>query len=153
MSSYVGVSSERLVEIVRSTDGAVPAHTAPAHFVVSPRTSRGLATSGFAMTLLAPSKGAAVATAPGFTITIYRAIPVLGAWAALQAFTGANYGDQLVLPDISGGMALYFVITHAVADADIPAITDPYDDASRALYAYGPAFGHAKVILAIAELD
>ena len=148
MSNYVGVSAERLVQVARSTDGAPPAHTAPAHFVLSPRTSRGNPTSGFALTLLAPSKGAAVPVAPGFTIAIYRAIPVLGAWAALQAFTGANYGDQLVLPDISGGMALFFVISNAVADGAIPdAHTNP------AAYGYGPAWGHANLILAIAELD
>jgi hypothetical protein len=138
VSSYVGVATERLVQITRSA-GAAPEHTAPAHFILSPRTARGLPTSGFAFTLLAPSVGSAVATAPGFTVTIYRSIPLLGAWAALQAFTGANYGDQLVLPDISGGMALYFVISNSAADGDIPG-------------GHGP-WGHDNVILAIAELD
>jgi hypothetical protein len=146
VSNYLGVSAERLIQVARSAVAAAPAHTEPAHFILSPRTSRGLPTSGFALTLLAPARGAAVATTPGFTITIYRAIPVLGAWAALQAFPGANYGDQLVLPDISGGMALYFVISHAVADGDITT-ADP------AAYGWGPAWGHANVILAIAELD
>ena len=51
------------------------------------------------------------ATAPGFTLTLYRAIPTAGgAWAALAAFPAANFGDQLVLPDISGGMGLYVQI-------------------------------------------
>ena len=143
MSQYAGIPCERLVQIAT---GAAPTRSTPAHFVLSPRTSRGMATSGLAMTLLvlrqcqvrfqvlvlltvalvvlSPSVGFAAPTAPGFTVAIYRAIPVLGAWAALQAFDGAAYGDQLTLPDISGGMALYFAISHAAAGNVILAIAE-----------------------------
>lgn len=124
MSNYAGFPSERLVQV---ETGGPPVRSSPEHFILSPRTSRGLPTSGLALTLLSPSTGV-VAAAPGFTVTIYRAIPVLGMWAALQAFPGANYNDQLTLPDISGGMALYFSITNIVAP-------------------------DGNVILAIAELD
>ena len=41
-----------------------------------------------------------------------------------QAFDGAAYGDQLTLPDISGGMALYFAISHAAAGNVILAIAE-----------------------------
>jgi hypothetical protein len=48
----------------------------------------------------------------GFAVTIYRCVPVLGTWAELAPFTArARYGVQYVLPDISGGWGLYFLIT------------------------------------------
>ena len=129
MSQYAGMPSERLVQIrLPITDpGFGPDRNTPAHFILSPRTARGLPTSGLALTLCAPSTGAAVAAGLGFTVTIWRAIPVLGSWAALQDFPGANFGDQLTLPDLSGGMALYFAI--------------------------GSVSGAGDVILAIAEMD
>jgi hypothetical protein len=105
VSQYAGMPCERLVQI--AAPGSEPSRSSAPHIVLSPRTSRGLPTSGMAFTLLPPSTGAAVAGA-GFSIAIFRAIPVLGSWAALQLYEAAGYGEQLTLPDLSGGMALYF---------------------------------------------
>ncbi len=117
MSFHVGIARERLFEIDTAANAAAIAGGLPLvpHLVLSPRTARGLPTSGLALVLLpfpAPngvSYGTpAAASAPGFTVTLYRAIPTSpGLSAALAAFAGANFGDQLTLPDISGGMALY----------------------------------------------
>jgi hypothetical protein len=121
MSSYAGVSCERLVQVGMLT---APSRSDAQHFVLSPRTSRGLPTAGLALVLLKPSAGGAVATSPGFDVTIYRAIPVLGSWAALQTYSAANYGDQLTLPDLSGGMALFFSIQNGTAGNLILAIAE-----------------------------
>lgn len=115
--NYVGNARERLVELdtaaVTAMLGADSSTWVP-QIVLSPRTSRGLPTSGLALVLFGypPPNGVSYGTpaqpsAPGFTLTIWRAVPTSpGYWARLQAFTGANFGDQLVLPDISGGMEL-----------------------------------------------
>jgi len=124
MSNYVGVSRERLFQVLSTDVAATPDATKVPLVVLSPRSSRGLPTTGLALVLLAipPPNGInfgtpASATAPGFTLTLYRAIPTAaGGWAKLQAFAGANFGDQLVLPDISGGLGLYVQIGNVAVD-------------------------------------
>jgi hypothetical protein len=110
MSNYVGNARERIILLGTAAVAAAPVRGQVPHFNLSPRSSRGLPTQGFAWTITAPSAAAAVATAPGFTVTIYRVVPTLGTWAALQPYASLNFDDQLVLPDISGGFGLYFKI-------------------------------------------
>lgn len=127
MSSYVGNSRERLIQLLTTDVAAAPVAVTPPIIFLSPRTSRGLPTSGLSLVLLAipPANGIdygtpASASAPGFTVTLYRAIPTAGgAWAALTAFPGANFGDLLVLPDISGGMGLYVRIGNVAVDGKL----------------------------------
>jgi hypothetical protein len=120
VSDYVGASRERLIQLNTAALAAAPAVGAAPHMIVSPRTSRGLATSGIGLVLLPipPPNGhdygtPASALAPGFTVTLYRAVPTAaGAWAALDPKTGVPFYTQLTLPDISGSMALFFQITN-----------------------------------------
>ena len=117
MSDYVGASRERLVQL-NTADMGAPANGAAPHIVVSPRTSRGLPTAGIGLVLLPvpPPNGhdygtPATPVDPGFTVTLYRALPTAaGGWAALEPKTGVPFYTQLTLPDISGGMALYVQI-------------------------------------------
>lgn len=119
MSAYRGNSRERIVQLGTAAVAAAPVRGTLSHLVVSPRSSRGLPTQGFAWTLIAPSAGSAIATAPGFTVQIYRSAPTLGVWLAMQQFTAANYNDQLVFPDISGGMAIYVQITNVATPGNV----------------------------------
>jgi hypothetical protein len=113
VSAYVGNARERIVELATANVGAGPTTDTPA-ITLSPRSSRGLPTTGLAIVLipLTPNSDdvgqVAQPTAPGFTLTLWRAIPTIGGWSTLQAYPGLNYGDQVVLPDISGGFGLYF---------------------------------------------
>lgn len=118
MSTYAGNARERLIQITAPTnygadgDGplSAPRRSDVPHITLSPRTARGLPTSGLALTLVKPAAGSVVASAPGFTLTIFRAVPALGVWAKMAPITGVNFLDQLVLPDLSGGMGLFFGI-------------------------------------------
>lgn len=118
MSDYVGSSRERLVQLNTNDVSGAPAVGVAPHLIVSPRTSRGLPTSGIALVLLPipPANGhdygtPATASDPGFTVTIYRALPVgAGQWSKFDPKAGVPFWSQLTLPDISGGMALYFRI-------------------------------------------
>ncbi len=122
MSFHVGIARERLFEVDTAANAAAIAGGLPLvpHLVLSPRTSRGLPTSGLTLVLLpypAPngvSYGTpAAASAPGFTVTLFRIIPTSpGLVGVLAAYPSANFGDQLTLPDISGGMALYVGISN-----------------------------------------
>lgn len=120
MSDYVGQSRERLLQLNTADLAAAPAVGAAPHMIVSPRTSRGLPTSGIGLVLLPipPPNGhdygvPATALSPGFTVTLYRALPTAGgAWAKLSPKTGVLFYSQLTLPDISGAMALFFQITN-----------------------------------------
>jgi hypothetical protein len=116
MSQVSGNSRERIVQLDTAVNSAAPVRGTLPSFLLSPRSSRGYLTQGFAFSLTSPSAGGAVASNPGFTVTIYRVAPTLSVWNALQAFTAANYLDQLVFPDISGGMSLYFQITNVSAN-------------------------------------
>lgn len=111
---YAGNARERLVEIATTTVGTGPsADGIPPLITLSPRTARGLPTQGLALVLLTypPPNGldygAAVAGGGGFTVYLYRWLPTVAVWTRLQNLPGVAFGDQLVLPDISGGMGLY----------------------------------------------
>lgn len=127
MSTYAGNARERLISTIAPTnygsngDGPFsgPQRSDVPHITLSPRTARGLPTSGLAVTLIQPSAGGVSATAPGFTLTIFRAVPALGVWAKLAPILGVNFLDQLVLPDLSGGMGLFFGISN-VSGLTIP---------------------------------
>ena len=116
MSDYVGSARERLLQFNTAALLAAPSIGDAPHIIVSPRSSRGLPTSGIGVVLLPipPANGhdygtPAIATAPGFTVTIYRALPTAaGGWAALAPKTGVPFYTQLTLPDISGSMALRY---------------------------------------------
>lgn len=118
MSNYLGSARERLVQLNTNDLGAAPAQGAAPHLIVSPRTSRGLPTSGISLVLLPipPANGhdygtPATAIDPGFTLTLYRALPTgAGFWSKFEPKTGVPFYSQLTLPDISGGMALFFQI-------------------------------------------
>lgn len=120
MSDYVGQARERLLQLNTADLASAPAIGDLPHMIVSPRTSRGLPTSGIALVLIPipPPNGhnygtPATALAPGFTVTLYRSIPTAGgAWAALAPKTGVPFYTQLTLPDISGAMALRYQITN-----------------------------------------
>lgn len=120
MSDYAGAPRERLVQINTADVAGPPAPTDAPHIVLSPRSSRGLPTAGLALVLLGfPTPNGvdygtpAIATAPGFTVTLYRALPTAaGGWGALTPITGVNYNDLLTLPDISGPFALRYVLTN-----------------------------------------
>lgn len=119
MSSIIGAPRERLIQLGTAAVAAAPARGQIPHLMLSPRTSRSMPTQGFAWNLVAPSAGAAIATAPGFTVQIYRVAPTLGVWTSFQAFASANFLDQLVLPDISGGIGLYFQITNVTTAGNV----------------------------------
>jgi len=116
VSDYVGSARERLLQFNTAALLAAPSIGDAPHIIVSPRSSRGLPTSGIGVVLLPipPANGhdygtPAIATAPGFTVTIYRALPTAaGGWAALAPKTGVPFYTQLTLPDISGSMALRY---------------------------------------------
>jgi hypothetical protein len=120
VSDYAGAPRERLLQLNTADLVAAPANGAAPHMIVSPRTSRGLPTSGIGLVLLPipPANGhdygtPATALVPGFTVTLYRALPTAaGGWAAFTAKTGVPFLTQLTLPDISGAMALWFQITN-----------------------------------------
>ncbi len=118
MSAYANARA-RIIQLGTAAVAAAPARGQIPHINLSARTSRGLPTQGFAWTLVAPSAGSAVATSPGFTVTIYRVEPTLGQWLTLQPFTALNYNDQVVFPDISGGMGLYFQITNVTTPGNV----------------------------------
>lgn len=108
-----------MIQLATAAVAAAPVRGQIPHFNLSPRTARGLPTQGFAWSIIAPSAGSAVATAPGFSVTLYRVAPTLGQWLTLQPYTSFNYNDQLVLPDISGGMGLYFQITNVTTPGNV----------------------------------
>ena len=120
MSTYAGNARERLISIIAPTNYGMngdaplyaPRRSDVPHITLSPRTARGLPTSGLAVTLVQPSGGGVSPLAPGFTLTIFRAIPALGMWAKLAPIVGVNFLDQLVLPDLSGGMGLFFGVSN-----------------------------------------
>ena len=119
MSAIVGASRERIIQLGTAAVAAAPARGQVPHITLSPRTARALATQGFAWSLVSPVAGGAVATAPGFNVTIYRVAPTLGVWQALQPFAAANFLDQLVVPDISGALGLYFQIGNVAAPGNV----------------------------------
>jgi hypothetical protein len=111
---YAGNARERFVEIGTAAVGVGPTdNTTPPLITLSPRTARGLPTAGLALVLVGypPPNGfnysPAVAAVDGFTLYLFRLLPTIGGWSRLQSFAGVQFGDQLVLPDISGGMGLY----------------------------------------------
>lgn len=115
MSRLGGASRERFVELDTTTLGP-PARGDSPHMLISPRTAAGLPTGSLALVLLEPSAGGAW---NGFNVTIYRAIGTLGDWGKFDVFTNANYRDQLILNDVSGGLGLFFHVAAPNGDGRI----------------------------------
>lgn len=115
MSRYGGASRERFVELDTATLGPPDRGAAP-HIMVSPRTAAGLLTGNLALVIV-PVSGAGGAGGP-FELTLYRVVPTLAEWGKFKAFAAAEYRDQLVLNDISGGFGLFFSVA-AAADGRI----------------------------------
>jgi hypothetical protein len=142
MSLYAGANRERLIQISTDLVATAPVRNSKPHFQVSPRTAQGLPTQGIGLTLIPPVSGPAIepggdsgdsgegSGGNGFGFTIWRCVPVLGTWAELAPFTAlAHYGEQYVLPDISGGWGLYFQVT-GLGESD-----------------------HGRILVGIAEMD
>jgi hypothetical protein len=124
MSLYPGAARERLIYLDTMVVAEPPTRATRPHITISPRTAQGLPTQGIALVLLEPETGAAVGGGGGegdsgggpggFHLTLYRSVPTVGAWAELAPFVVlARYGEQYVLPDLTGGWGLYIQITGA----------------------------------------
>jgi hypothetical protein len=120
--SRIAGTRDRMIELFTPEVADAPTRASKPHFVVSPRTAQGRATQEIAFTLIKRLNGAAVgsgegasggASGPGggFQVTLWRAQLGTGAWASLAPFTtAAAYGEQYVIPDISGSWAIYIQI-------------------------------------------
>lgn len=130
MSTYAGNARERLIQITAPTDYGTtgdgplyaPRRSTVPHITLSPRTARGLPTTGLALTLVSPDAGSVTPSGTGFTLTIFRAVPALGVWAKLAPILSVNFLDQLVLPDLSGGMGLFFGVSNVAAGPSLPVL-------------------------------
>jgi len=107
MSRQGGASRERIVEL-NTIDLGPPTRESAPHFMISPRTAAGLLTGSLAIVIL-PVSTVDGAIGP-FDVTLYRVIPTLGEFGKFQAFTAAEYREQLVLNDCSGGFGLFFSV-------------------------------------------
>jgi hypothetical protein len=107
MSRMGGASRERFVEL-NTNDLGPPSRGSAPHLMVSPRTAAGLLTGSLAIVIL-PVSETDGAIGP-FDLTLYRVIPTLADFGKFQAFTAAEYRDQLVLNDVSGGFGLFFSV-------------------------------------------
>jgi hypothetical protein len=116
MSRFNSGARERFIQLPSGL--SAPTRTAAPQINVSPRTSTGAPTGNLALVILPqtysgspPISYGPVTPAPGgFTLTVYRCLTTLNDWGALAPYTGLAYRDQLVLPDISGGWGLFFVL-------------------------------------------
>jgi hypothetical protein len=117
MSRFNSGARERFIQLPSGL--SAPARTAAPHINVSPRTSTGAPTGSLAIVILPQTYSGGILYTPvgagsgGFTLTVYRCLTTLNDWAALAPYTGLAYRDQLVLPDISGGAGLFFVLGNA----------------------------------------
>lgn len=107
MSRHGGASRERFVEL-NTADLGPPSRSTSPHFMVSPRTAAGLLTGSLAIVIL-PVSETDGAIGP-FDLTLYRVIPTLGDFGKFKTFLAAEYRDQLVLNDCSGGFGLFFSV-------------------------------------------
>lgn len=73
----------------------------------------GLPTTGFLFALI--TGAGAIATAPGFTVTVYRWLPIAQAWVSFAAKTSVNYGELYDCYDIDGGAKLFVRIDNVAA--------------------------------------
>lgn len=87
-------------------------------FVMSPRSPTGLPATGFAFGLKAPSAGSAVATAPGFTVTVWVRNPATKNWFSFAPRTGINYRDLMGTFDIDAA-EIYFQVTSVTTPGNI----------------------------------
>lgn len=88
------------------TDG-----TTQPHVIMSPETPTGLQTTGLELGLKAPSAGAAVAVAAGFSVVCWVWNPLNGSWFSMAA-VDVPYGQLFVSFDLDAH-ALYFQVTAA----------------------------------------
>ena len=97
--------------IRRSTAAAAAAPTdkvTTPDYVMSPNVAVGLKTTGLLLLLKAPSAGAAVPVAGGFSLILWLQNPVTGSWGAASPIT-IDFGQWFVTFDFDAA-ALYFQI-------------------------------------------
>lgn len=107
MSRFGGASRERFVELQTSQLGPPSRGDSP-HMMISPRTAAGLLTGSIEIVILPVSESDG-AIGP-FDLTLYRVVPTLADFGKFQVFSAANYRDQLILNDCSGGFGLFFSV-------------------------------------------
>jgi hypothetical protein len=116
MSRFGGASRERFVEL-DTADLAAPSRASAPHIMVSPRTAAGLLTGSLALVIL-PVSGVGAASGP-FNVTLYRVVPTLAEFGKFEVFPSAEYRDQLILNDCSGGFGLFFSVVATGGDGRI----------------------------------
>lgn len=94
------------IDTATHDDAPVDGTTEP-DMTMSPRSPTGLPTAGLAFGVFEPTDDAAIATAPGFTVTVWVRNPATKHWFAFEPRTGVNFRDLMGTFDIDAA-EIYF---------------------------------------------